>query len=670
VSRTAVDGRDQLAIKTMQMLSVDAVEAARSGHPGMPMGAAAMAYILWSHFLRFDPTVPTWPDRDRFVLSAGHGSMLLYSLLHLTGYSLSLEELRQFRQLGSRTPGHPEYGTTPGVEITTGPLGQGFAAAVGMALAERWLRSHFNRPDHTIIDHYVYGICSDGDLMEGISSEAASFAGHQRLGRLIFLYDDNRISIDGSTDLTFTEDVGQRFEAYGWHVQRVNGYDLDGIATCLQEARGEADRPSLIIARTELAHGSPNKCNKAEAHGAPLGTDEVRLTKKALKWPLKPDFYVPAEVRHHFGRIGRRGTKLRKEWEASFQAYREAHPRLGKRLQAFLNGELPPTWEKALPAFGPDDGPLATRKASGKVLNALASAIPNLIGGSGDLSESNNTYLEGVEPIQANTPDGRNIHFGVREHVMGGILNGLYLHGGIIPYAGTFLVFSDYMRASIRMAAIMKLGVVYVFTHDSIGVGEDGPTHQPVEQLAALRSIPHLVVIRPADAAETVVAWRVALKEKMPVALILTRQSLPVLDRSRLGSPEDLERGAYILKDPSQGEPHLLLVATGSEVAPTLEAHRMLSERGIRARLINMPSWELFERQPREYREHIFPPQVTVRLAVEAGVEQGWHRWVGPRGDVICMDRFGMSAPGGQVMREFGFDPAHIADRAAALVRG
>ena len=659
---------DQLCINTIRTLAMDAVQRAKSGHPGMPMGAADMAYVLWTRFLRHNPANPHWPDRDRFVLSAGHGSMLLYSLLHLTGYDLPLEELMNFRQWGSRTPGHPEYGLTPGVETTTGPLGQGFANGVGMAIAEAYLAARFNRPGHKIVDHYVYAIVSDGDLMEGIASEAASLAGHLRLGKLIYLYDDNRISIEGSTDLAFTEDRGRRFEAYGWHVQRVDGYDLEGIAAAIRAAQQDP-RPSLIMARTHLAYGSPHKQDRAEAHGAPLGEEEVRLTKENLGWPTEPPFFIPEEALAHFRQALERGRAWEAEWRARFDAYAAEYPDLAEEWRMALAGELPPGWDAALPVFKPEDGPMATRAASGRVLNAIAPRLPSLIGGSADLAPSTKTYLEGLGDFGADNRLGRNLHFGVREHAMGGILNGMALHGGVIPFGGTFLVFSDYMRPSIRMAAMMGLHVIYVFSHDSLWIGEDGPTHQPVEQLAALRAIPNLTVIRPADANETVVAWRVALKHRSgPVALVLSRQALPILDRASLAPAEGLARGAYVLAEAEGGRPQVILIATGSEVHLALEARELLAERGVRARVVNMPSWELFDRQPESYRQAVLPPEVMARLAIEAGVSQGWHRYVGPSGDVMGIERFGASAPYKVLQEKFGFTAENVVERALALL--
>jgi transketolase len=653
---------DQLCVNTIRMLAVDAVEKAKSGHPGMPMGAAPMAYVLWTRFLKHSPANPQWPDRDRFVLSAGHGSMLLYSLLHLTGYDLPLEELQRFRQWGSRTPGHPEYRLTPGVETTTGPLGQGFANGVGMAIAEAFLAERFNRPGHAIVDHYTYAIVSDGDLMEGVASEAASLAGHLQLGKLIYLYDDNGISIDGPTDLAFTEQVGRRFEAYGWHVQEVeDGNDLRAIATAIKAAQAERVRPSLIIVHTHIAYGSPGKQDTAEAHGAPLGPEEVKRTKEFLGWPQEPLFYIPEEALAVFRQAVARGRAWEAEWQARLQAYGTEFPELAEEWQRTIRRELPPGWRASLPTFGPKDGAMATRVASGRVLNALAPVLPELIGGSADLTPSNNTYLRDGGEFDAKNRAGRNLHFGVREHAMGAILNGMALHGGVIPYGGTFLIFSDYMRPAIRLAALSEVPVIYVFTHDSVGLGEDGPTHQPVEHLAALRAIPQLTVIRPADANETAVAWRVALEHRQgPVALALTRQNLPVFDRAAMAAADGLERGAYVLVDAPDGRPDIILIATGSEVALAVEARQRLAEQGIRARVVSMPSWELFERQPKAYRDEVLPPALSKRLAIEAGAPQGWHYYVGPEGAVLGLTRFGASAPGAVALENLGFNVANV----------
>ncbi|MGC8825651.1 MAG: transketolase, partial [Anaerolineae bacterium] len=598
---------DDLAVNTIRMLSIDAVQRANSGHPGMPMGAADMAYTLWADFLRHDPTHPDWPDRDRFVLSAGHGAMLLYALLHLAGYDMTLEDLMSFRQWGSKAPGHPEYRAAPGIEVTTGPLGQGISTAVGMAIAERFLAAAFNRPGHEIINHYTYVIASDGDLMEGISSESASLAGHLKLGKLIVLYDDNDISIEGKTDITFTEDVAMRFQAYGWHVQHVDGFDRPAIARAIREAQKREDAPSLIICKTILAYGSPNLQNNPEAHGAPLGKEEVVLTKQNLGWPADKEFYVPEEVYALFADLRRRWTAERQAWEERFAAYAREYPKEAELLQTLWNNQLPAGWEEHLPALR-SEGKEATRNSSGMVLNAIAPYLPTLMGGSADLAPSNKTYLKGADDFQAGSYHGRNLRFGVREHAMGAILNGLALHKGPIPYGGTFLVFSDYMRPAIRLAALMELPVVYVFTHDSIFLGEDGPTHQPIEHLAALRAMPHLVVIRPADANETVIAWKVALQRRDgPTALILSRQNLPILPQTQQHCAEGLPRGAYVLSDPPTPSLDMILIATGSEVHLALGAQKVLLEKGIAARVVSMPSWELFEAQPQEYRDQVLP---------------------------------------------------------------
>jgi len=659
---------DQQCINTIRTLAMDAVQKADSGHPGLPMGMADVAYVLWTRFLKHNPTDPAWPNRDRFVLSAGHGSMLLYSLLHLTGYDLPLEELESFRQWGSRTPGHPEYGLTPGVEATTGPLGQGFANGVGMAIAERFLAATFNRPGCPIFDHTTYAIVSDGDLMEGVSHEAASLAAHLGLGKLVYLYDDNEISIEGSTDLAFTEDVPARFRAYGWHVQEVGGYDLEEIGAAIHTAQQETERPSLIVCHTHIGYGSPHKQDTAEAHGAPLGEEEVRLTKEALGWPPDAHFFVPDEALAVFRQAVERGRQAQAQWHETFEHYRAAFPDEAALLEALWAGKLPEGWTDALPRFSPNDGSLATRNASGAVLNALARVLPTLIGGSADLAPSTNTLLKGYADFQRATPAGRNLHFGVREHAMGSILNGMALHGGILPYGATFMVFSDYMRPPVRLAAMMHLPVVYVWTHDTVWVGEDGPTHQPVEQLAALRAIPNLVIIRPADANETAAAWRVALERRDgPTGLALTRQKVPVLFETNREAAQTVARGAYVLAD-SSGIPGVLLIASGSEVHLALAARDVLAQRGIAVRVVSMPSWELFEAQPASYREAVLPPQVTARLAIEAGVTQGWERYAGPAGDVIGLEHFGASAPYKVLMDKFGFTAQAVVERALRLL--
>jgi len=659
---------DQLCINTIRTLAMDAVQKANSGHPGLPMGMADVAYVLWTRFLKHNPANPGWPNRDRFVLSAGHGSMLLYSLLHLTGYDLPLEELKSFRQWGSRTPGHPEYGLTPGVETTAGPLGQGFANGVGMAMAERFLAATFNRPGFPIFDHYTYAIVSDGDLMEGISHEAASLAAHLGLGKLVYLYDDNGISIEGSTDITFTEDVPARFRAYSWHVQEVDGYDLKGIEAAVRSAQEEMERPSLIVCHTHIAYGSPNKQDKASAHGEPLGEEEVRLTKEALGWPATAHFLIPDEALAVFRQAVEQGREAEARWRETFERYRAAYPDEAAQLEALWAGKLPEGWTDVLPTFSSESGPMATRQASGAVLNALAPVLPTLVGGSADLAPSNNTLLKGYPDFQQATPAGRNLHFGVREHAMGAILNGLALHGGVLPYGGTFLVFADYMRPAVRLAAMMHLPVVYVWTHDTVWIGEDGPTHQPIEHLAALRAIPNLTIIRPADANETAGAWRVALERRAgPTGLALTRQKLPVLFETNRDAAKKVARGAYVLVD-SSGIPDVILIGAGSEVHLALGARDLLAQKGIAVRVVSMPSWELFDAQPAAYRESVLPPQVTARLAIEAGVTQGWARYVGPAGDVMGLERFGASAPYKVLMEKFGFTAEAVAERALRLL--
>jgi transketolase len=662
---------DQLSINTIRMLAADGVEKAKSGHPGMPMGAAAMAYVLWTRFLRHNPKNPDWPDRDRFVLSAGHGSMLLYSLLHLSGYDLSLEALQNFRQWGSKTPGHPEHGLTPGVETTTGPLGQGFANGVGMALAERYLAAHFNRPGHQIVDHFTYGIVSDGDLMEGITHEAASLAGHLGLGKLIYFYDDNHISIEGDTKIAFTENRTGRFVAYGWHVQRVDdGNDMEALEQALNEARKETGRPSLIAVRTHIGYGSPNKQDTAGVHGEPLGPEEIKLTKDNLKWPREPNFLIPDEVSAHFRQAIDAGRKLEKRWQAAFEAYRENFKEPAAEWDRWINDRLPNGWQNDIPAFEPDEKGLATRVASGKVLNAVAPTIANLIGGSADLAPSTKTLLGGQADFQAANYAGRNLRFGVREHAMGGILNGMALHGGLIPYGATFLVFSDYMRPAIRLAALTELKVIYVFTHDSIGLGEDGPTHQPIEHLASLRAMPNLTVIRPCDANETAEAWRAAIGHSNgPVALALSRQNLPTLDRiSKYAPAEGLHRGAYILSEAAGNKPDVVLIASGSEVHIALEAAEMITAKGPAVRVVSMPSWELFEAQPAEYHHRILPPQVKAKIAIEAGSPLGWHRYVGEFGHIIALDHFGASAPAKVLYEKFGITADLIVEKALGIV--
>jgi transketolase len=666
--RAAQEDLDQLCINTIRMLAVDAVQKANSGHPGMPMDSAAMAYVLWTKYLRFNPRNPAWPNRDRFVLSAGHGSMLLYALLHLSGYDLSLDEIRRFRQWESQTPGHPEYGCAPGVETTTGPLGQGFANAVGMAIAEAHAAARFNRPDCAVFDHYTYVIASDGDLMEGVSGEAASLAGHLKLGKLVVLYSDNRISIEGSTDLAFTEDVGARFRSYDWQVLRIEGNDLREVEAAIASARADRNRPTLIVARTHLGYGSPNRQDTAKAHGEPLGEVEVALTKENLGWPKEPAFLIPDEALAQFRSAVGRGAALEAEWRQAVDSCSAADPGWGEEVARWLSGQLPQGWDADLPVF---DQAQATRVASGVVLNALAKRLPNLMGGSADLAPSNNTRLDGLGDFSAGDYAGRNMHFGVREHAMGSILNGMALSGELIPFGGTFLIFSDYMRPAIRLAALMELGVIYVFTHDSIGLGEDGPTHQPVEQLASLRAIPHLCVIRPADANEVTEAWRIAVERRHgPTALVLTRQKLPAFTRGGAIAPATgVRQGAYVLRDPLDGaQPRAIVVATGSEVQLALAAQDRLAASGVPVRVVSMPSWELFDEQPNDYRAAVFPAEITARVAVEAGVSLGWERYVGAQGRVLAIERFGASAPVEVLMKEFGFTVERVVEATLAAI--
>jgi transketolase len=651
------------SINSIRALTMDAVEQAQSGHPGTPMALAPAAYVLWTRFLRHNPKNPEWPDRDRFVLSCGHASMLLYSVLHLSGYDLSLEELKNFRQWGSRTPGHPERGHTPGVETTTGPLGQGFGNAVGMAIAERFLSDHFNRPQHTIVDHRVWAFASDGDLMEGVASEAASLAGHLRLGKLAVVYDDNHITIDGDTALSFSEDVDRRFEAYGWHVVRIgDGNDLAGIAAAYEAARAETSRPSLIILRTVIADPAPTKRNTADAHGSPLGAEEVRRTKEIMGWPQDPKFYIPDAALADWRSALSRGADLEAEWQRRFDAYTAAEPELASEFLQWLSGDLPKGWDRNLPVLGPDTGQLATRQASGLALQAIAATVPNLIGGSADLGGSTGTTLKQGGSFSSST-SGRTFHWGVREHGMAACLNGIAAHGGLRPFGSTFLVFSDYMKPSIRLAAIMRLPVIYIGTHDSIGLGEDGPTHQPVEHLAMLRAIPNLVTIRPGDATETIEAWRVAMERRDgPTMLVLTRQKLAVLDRAKLAASDGVKRGAYVLMDPSGiGKLDAILIGTGSELGVALGAARLLEADGVRARVVSMPSWELFAAQPERYRDVVLPPAVRTRVAVEAAGPFGWSRWTTDDGAVIGMGGFGASAPGERLYQEFKLTPEQVA---------
>ncbi|MDQ1238837.1 MAG: transketolase [Thermodesulfobacteriota bacterium] len=659
---------DLLAVNTIRMLAADAVQQAKSGHPGMPLGAASMAYVLWNRFLRFSPANPRWPNRDRFILSAGHGSALLYALLHLSGYDISLEEIQRFRQWGSKTPGHPEYNLDLGVECTTGPLGQGFGMGVGMATAERFLADRYNRPGYEIMDHFTYAIVSDGDLMEGVASEAASLAGHLGLGKIVYFYDDNRISIEGSTSLTFTEDVGKRFQAYGWHVLRVaDGNDLVTIEAAIKEARAEQKRPSLIMVSTHIGFGSP-KQDSASSHGEPLGEEALLATKQNLGWPQDKRFHVPESVKTKFQDASARGNRLAAQWSALFEQYRGSYGDAATEFETVWTGGLPAGWDEEIPQFQSNQAPIATRSASGKILNGISKRVPNLLGGSGDLAPSTKTIIAESPDQSIDEPGGRNLRFGVREHAMGAIVNGMALHGGIIPYAATFLIFSDYMKPSLRLAALQGLHTIYVFTHDSLAVGEDGPTHQPVEQLAALRSIPNFTVIRPADANETAAAWKIAMNAHNPTALILTRQDLPILEETCHGCAEQLERGAYVLAR-SEGKPDIILMASGSEVKLALEARAELAAaHGIKATVVSMPSWELFENQPPEYRESIIPGSVKARLSIEAGSAMGWRRWTGDHGDNVSVDRFGASAPGSEVLIRYGFTVENVVSRAVALV--
>lgn len=664
---------DQLCINTIRALSIDAVQKANSGHPGLPLGAAPMAYVLWTRFLRHNPQNPKWENRDRFLLSAGHGSMLLYSLLYLTGYDLPLEEIKNFRQWGSKTPGHPEYGLTPGVEITTGPLGQGFANGVGMAMGAAHLAAKFNKEDQKIIDHYVYAIVSDGDLMEGVASEAASLAGHLKLSKLIYFYDDNHVTIEGFTNLAFSENVPKRFEAYGWHTLTVNdGNNLDEIEAAIREAQSVTDRPSLISVKTIIGFGMPTQGTR-KAHSDAPGEEAVRETKRHLGWPEDKQFYVPDEALGHFRKAVDRGQKLEDEWRSQVQRYQQQYPQDGALMNSMLSGELPANWEEHLPTFA-DAKPMATRVASGEVINALAPVLPMLIGGSADLGVSNNTDIKGGNSFEADSYEGRIFHFGVREHAMGAALTGISLNGGLIPYGGTFMTFSDYMRPAIRLAALSEVQVIYVFTHDSIGLGEDGPTHQPIEQLAALRAIPHLFVIRPADPAEVSEAWRIAiLRRHAPTALALTRQKVTLIDRNKFAPANGLRNGAYILADATTVDgvvtaPKLILIATGSEVSLAMDARDKLQVEGIATRVVSMPCWELFEEQPRAYKDEVLPSAITARLAIEAGVEQGWDRYVGTQGDVIALNRFGASAPGDVALRELGFNVDNVLKHARQLL--
>jgi len=658
---------EEKCINTIRFLAVDAVQKAHSGHPGMPMEASDLAYVLWTKIMKYNPKNPQWPNRDRFVLSAGHGSMLLYAMLYLTGYNLTLDEIKAFRQWNSQTPGHPEYGCAPGVETTTGPLGQGFATGVGMAMSGRFLANRFNKPDFPLVDYFVYAFVSDGDIMEGISSEAASLAGHIGLGNLIYIYLDNRITIEGSTDFALSEDVGHRFDAYKWHVQHVNGYDLKGIEKSIHQAKKEKSKPSLIIARTNIAYGSPNKQDSADAHGSPLGEEEIVLTKRNLKWPETPVFLVPEDVLLHFRQSVKNGQEHEQDWISLWKSYKKTYPESAIEWQKMHKDPDLSEWEKSLPLFKPEDGAVATRSASGKVLQAIAPHLPGLTGGSADLAPSNNTFLKDFGEFK--NEGGRNIHFGIREHAMGAILNGMALSKALIPYGGTFLIFSDYMRPAIRLAAMMKLPVIYVFTHDSIGLGEDGPTHQPIEQLSSLRAMPNLMVIRPADAQETVEAWKIALSHRDgPTALILTRQKLPIIDRDLYARANGLQRGAYVLADAPESKPELILIGTGSEVPILLSAYEHLIGQGIQVRVVNFPCWELFEMQSKDYHEEVLPSHVNARLAIEAGCPYGWERYTGANGKIIGINHFGASAPGEELFQQFGFSVENVIHEAKKLL--
>lgn len=664
----------ELAVNAIRTLGIDAIEKANSGHPGIVMGAAPMSYVLWTQHMKHNPANPEWINRDRFVLSAGHGSMLLYGLLHLCGYDVTMEDIQNFRQWGSRTPGHPEFGHTPGVDATTGPLGQGVGMAVGMAMAEAHLAATYNREGFPVIDHYTYAICGDGDLMEGVASEAASMAGHLKLGKLIMLYDSNDISLDGELSMAFSEDVQKRFEAYGWQVLRVeNENDLAAISQAIAQAKEDKSRPTLIEVKTTIGYGSPNKGGKggsAGPHGSPLGKDETKLTKQFYGWPEEPAFYVPEEVREHYAQVKENGIKAEEDWTQMVAEYEKAHPELAKQFNLAARGELPEGWDADLPTYSPEDKPIATRAASGNAINAIAKHVPMLIGGSADLASSNNTEIKGDSPFHAPNYAGRNLWFGVREFAMGTALNGMSLHGGLRVYGATFFVFSDYLRAAIRLSALMKQPVIYVLTHDSIGVGEDGPTHEPIEQLPALRIIPDMTVLRPADANETSEAWRYAMtKNDGPIALVLTRQALPHLEGTAKFARTHFDKGAYVVSDAPEGKrPDALILASGSEVQHGVAAQKLLAEEGIHVRVVSMPSWELFEKQSQEYKDSVLLPDVKKRLAVEMAYPLGWERYTGDQGDILGITTFGASAPGDIVIREYGFTPENVAARVKALL--
>ncbi|MDR0269826.1 transketolase [Paenibacillus sp.] len=664
---------DNLSITTIRTLAIDAIEKAKSGHPGMPMGSAPMGYQLFAKTMNHNPENPTWINRDRFVLSAGHGSMLLYSLLHLSGYDLPMEELKQFRQWGSLTPGHPEFGHTAGVDATTGPLGQGIAMAVGMALAETQLAGTYNKDQYKVVDHFTYAICGDGDLMEGVASEAASFAGHLKLGKLITLYDSNDISLDGKLNLSFSENVQKRFEAYGWQVLRVeDGNDLAAIEKAIAEAQAETEKPTLIEVKTVIGYGSPNKQGKGGhggTHGSPLGAEETKLTKEAYKWVYEEDFYVPEEVREHFAKVKEHGIQVNKEWNEQFAAYKKAHPELAAQFEKAIAGELPEGWDKDLPKYAVEDKAVSTRVASSNALNGLVGNVPQLLGGSADLESSTMTHLNGVANYSPESREGRNIYFGVREFGMAAAINGMMLHGGLKPFGGTFFVFTDYLRPAVRLSALMKLPVTYVLTHDSIAVGEDGPTHEPIEQLASLRIIPGLTVIRPADGNETSAAWAYSMENKEnPVALVLTRQNLPILAGAVENAREGIKRGAYVVSDAKNGKPVAQIIATGSEVQLAVKAQEELAKEGIEVRVISMPSWDLFEKQDQAYKDSVILPDVKARLAVEMAQTFGWERYVGDKGDILGITTFGASAPGDVVMKEYGFTVENVVKRVKALL--
>jgi transketolase len=659
----------QLSINTIRFLAVDAVQKANSGHPGMPMGCAPIAYQLYTKFIKHNPANPDWKNRDRFILSAGHGSMLLYSILHLCGYKISMDDLKNFRQFGSITPGHPEFGLAPGVETTTGPLGQGFANAIGMAIAQEYLGSLFNKPDVKILDHFIYGICSDGDLMEGISHEAASLAGHLKLGKLIFFYDDNGITIDGKTSLAFSEDIKKRFESYNWQVLNIDDVnDLSQIDKAVEQAQKEKTKPTLIITKTHIGFGSPKKQDTSSAHGSPLGEDEVKASKKNLGWDENKYFYIPDEVADHFNKLKSTFSNYENEWNKLFETYKKKYPADAEQFIKIFNNDFGDEWKSALPSFTKYGENVPTRNASGSVINAIAKHLLTLIGGSADLEPSNNTYIKESEKFSAENRSGRNFHFGIREHGMGGILNGMALYGGVIPYGGTFLVFSDYMRPSIRLASLSGVRPIYVFTHDSIGLGEDGPTHQPIEHLASLRAIPKVIVIRPADANETVEAWKVAIQHQAsPVALALTRQKVPVLDRTKMSTAENLSKGAYVLVQ-SEKNPEVILMASGSEVSHAVDAFNILNSEGIASRVVSFPSWELFELQSNEYKESVLPKSIKARISIEAGVKQGWEKYLGDYGEAISIEKFGASAPYEVIFKEYGFTKEAVVQKAKSVI--